>query len=251
MFGQIIKTALTAGALASVFLFAAHMVKTSPLIVHAEVYEGAGPSHAPETATPAGHAHEAAAPAEGAKAEAEEWGPADGFERSFYTFLADLLTSCGFAFLLVAAIAMSGRNVDWRSGMVWGLCGFAAFFAAPSLGLAPELPGMQAADLHARQIWWVSTVVLTAGGLALLFLSKKGLYMAIGALLILTPHLIGAPAHQVQPGALPAELAAEFVAATMVISGLFWLLLGGLSGHFYGRYASDVDGEIGEAELNG
>ena len=224
MIRRILLSALVAGALASVFVVAAHMVKTTPLILHAEIYENAVSSDV----------HVAAA-ASGETA-TEEWGPADGLERTFYTLLTDLLTSVGFAFLLVGAIALSGREVDWRRGMIWGLCGFAAFSVSPGLGLAPELPGMQAADLQARQIWWVGTVFLTAGGLALLFFAERRAIKAIGIMLIVIPHLIGAPAHEIQPGGVPAELAADFVVATLVISGLFWLLLGGLSGHFYRRF---------------
>jgi cobalt transporter subunit CbtA len=228
MFVRILLTALLAGALAGVFVFAAHMAKTSPLILHAEIYENAGSTHT----------HGATASAKENVSESEEWAPADGIARGAYTLLADLLTSIGFAFVLVGAIALSGRDVDWRSGMVWGLCGFAAFFASPSLGLAPELPGMQAADLQARQIWWISAVALTAGGLALIFFANLKPIKAVGLLLIVAPHLIGAPPHEIHPGGVPAELAAEFVAATLVVSGLFWLLLGGLTGHFYRRFAS-------------
>jgi cobalt transporter subunit CbtA len=228
MFVRILLTALIAGVLAGMFIFAAHMAQTSPLILHAEIYENAGSSDA----------HGSTTPSTEATSEAEEWGPTDGIERSAYTLLADMLTSIGFAFVLVGAIALSGRDVDWHRGMIWGLCGFAVFFAGPSLGLAPELPGMQAADLQARQIWWISTVVLTAGGLAILFFANLKMVKLAGLLLIITPHLIGAPAHEIHPGGVPAELAAEFVAATLVISGLFWLLLGGLTGHFYRRFAS-------------
>ena len=95
---------------------------------------------------------------------------------------------------------------------------------------------MQAADLQARQIWWIGTVSLTAGGLALLFFADRRATKAIGIMLIVIPHLIGAPVHEIQPGSLPAELAAEFVAVTLVVTGLFWLLLGGLTGHFYRRF---------------
>jgi cobalt transporter subunit CbtA len=142
MFIRILMTALVAGALAGVFIFAAHMVKTTPLILHAEIYENAG---SPE-------AHEAAAPTGETKSETEEWAPGDGFERGAYTLLTDLLASFGFAFVLVGAIALSGRDVDWRRGLIWGLCGFAVFYVSSSLGLSPELPGMQAADLQTRQI---------------------------------------------------------------------------------------------------
>ncbi len=226
MFSRILLTALVAGALAGVFSFAAHMVKTTPLILHAEIYENAGSSDA----------HEAAAPAGETTSETEEWAPENGFERGAYTLLADLLTSIGFAFVLVGAIALSGREVDWRRGMIWGLCGFAVFYVSPSLGLAPELPGMQAADLQARQIWGIGTVSLTAGGLVLLFFANRRAINAIGIMLIVIPHLIGAPAHEIQLGGVPAELAAEFVAATLIVTGLFWLLLGGLTGHFYRRF---------------
>ncbi len=233
MFNQILKTALTAGVLASIFLFAAHIAKTTPLILQAEVYENAGPSSSAHTHS---HDHQAAAPAAEAQPEPEEWTPEEGFERSAYTFLADLLVSCGFAFVLAGAIALSGRDIDWQSGMIWGLCGFAAFFAGPSFGLAPELPGMQSADLQARQIWWLGTVIVTAGGLALIFFGPSRAMTAIGALLIVLPHVIGAPAHDFKPGGVPAELAAEFVAVTSVITCLFWLLLGGLTGYFYPRF---------------
>ena len=110
MFVRILLTALLAGALAGVFVFAAHMAKTSPLILHAEIYENAGSTHT----------HGATASAKENVSESEEWAPADGIERGAYTLLADLLTSIGFAFVLVGAIALSGRDVDWRSGMVWG-----------------------------------------------------------------------------------------------------------------------------------
>ena len=237
MFSRVLMTALAAGALAGVFLFAGHMAKTTPLILQAEVYEDAGPSHAHETNAPS-HSHAPAAPEAGAKPETEEWGPADGFERSAYTLLVDVVTAIGFAFLLVGAIVMSGRDINWRSGLIWGLCGYAAFFAAPSFGLAPELPGMQAAELEARQIWWIGTALATAGGLAFIFFGPSRAMTAIGALLIVLPHLIGAPAHDIQPGGVPAELAAEFAIATSVITGLFWLLLGGLTGYFYQRFES-------------
>lgn len=235
MFSRVLMTALAAGVVAGVFLFAAHMVKTTPLILHAEVYENAAPAETAHATTPA---TEDTAPAAEAKAEPEEWGPDDGFERSAYTLLADLLAAIGFAFLLVGAITMSGRDIGWRSGLVWGLCGYAAFFVNPSFGLAPELPGMQAAELQARQIWWIGTAIATAGGLALIFFGQKRALTAIGALLIVLPHLIGAPAHEIRPGGVPAELAAEFAIATSVITGLFWLLLGGMTGYFYKKFES-------------
>ena len=92
MFGRIFLTALAAGVLSGIFIWGAHSIKTTPLILAAEVYENQGraageglhqvlPSAHAATATPA--------------AEEEEWGPADGFERNAYTLLSDVLAVVG------------------------------------------------------------------------------------------------------------------------------------------------------------
>ncbi len=210
MFGRIVLTAVLAGLVAGVFLWGAHMVKTTPLILAAEVYENAGPTSA----------------------------SGQGFERAANTLLIDVLGGIGFAFLLTGAVALVGRPVDWRRGVAWGLGGFAAFFAAPSLGLPPELPGMQAADLAARQAWWLATAAATAIGLALAAFSPRPWMKALAVALIVLPHLIGAPSvvHGSGSAGVPAELASEFAIATMVVTALFWMVLGGLTGYFYSRF---------------
>lgn len=213
MFIRIVLTALAAGFAAGVFLWVGHMIETTPLILAAEVYETGA---------------------------ALETAPGGGFKRAVLTLLADVLTSIGFAFLLTGVVSLLGRDVDWRQGIVWGLCGFAAFFAAPSLGLAPELPGMQAADLGARQVWWLASAVATAVGLGLLILSTGTHIKVLGAVLIILPHVIGAPSHGIAygeaAGRVPAELASEFAIAVFVVTGLFWIVLGGLVGYFYNRF---------------
>ena len=123
MFGRIFLTALAAGLLSGIFIWGAHSIKITPLILAAEVYENAP---APATADGPGQLQQEAAGQGGG-----EWAPADGFERSAFTLLTDVLTSIGFAFLLVGAITLSGREVDWRRGVVWGLAGFAAFDGRP------------------------------------------------------------------------------------------------------------------------
>jgi cobalt transporter subunit CbtA len=219
MFGRIVLTAVLAGLVAGVFLWGAHMVKTTPLILAAEVYENAATT----------------------SAEAPVGGPqSQGFERAANTLLADVLAGVGFAFLLTGAVALAGRPIDWRRGVAWGLGGYAVFFAAPSLGLPPELPGMQAADLVARQAWWLAAAAATAIGLGLAAFSARSWMKVLAAVLIVLPHLIGAPSVAHGPGGgvggVPAELASEFAIATMVVTGLFWMVLGGLTGYFYGRF---------------
>jgi cobalt transporter subunit CbtA len=236
MFGRIIRTALLAGAVAGLFAWALQMVKTTPLILKAEAYEemaekakAEAAAKTPATTPPAAaHAHGAAS--------AKEWEPAEGFERNAFTLLSSLITAIGFAFMLTGAIAMSGRAVDWRQGILWGLAGYAAFYVAPSLGLPPEVPGMAATDLVKRQIWWFGTAAATTAGLALIFFAPTTAWKAVAVALILVPHVIGAPAHEPEPGPLPAALAAEFAVASLVTVGLFWMALGGLTGYFYRRF---------------
>jgi len=223
MSARIILTAVFAGLIAGLFAWGGHMAKTTPLILAAEVYENAAPA-APQ------HSHAPAVP------EPQQWEPAEGLQRNLFTLLADIVTGIGFAFMLTGAIALSGRTVDARLGMAWGLAGFAVFFAAPSLGLAPELPGMQAASLGARQAWWLATAAATAAAIAVIAFQPRPVIKALGVALLALPHVVGAPHHDAVPGALPAELAAEFAAATLVMTGLFWLVLGGLTGYFYRRF---------------
>ena len=217
MLTRIVVSALLAGLVAGVVSFGANMWKITPIILHAEVFEH---TESPGVKT----------------AEDEVWAPEDGFERNAYTFLAGLVTTIGFAFLLVGAIALSGREVDWKKGLLWGLCAFGAFFAWPGLGLAPEPPGLVAANLAERQIWWLGTAVSAAAALALLFLVRGALWKIAGVLLLAIPHILGAPGVEVEAGRVPAELAGEFATASMVLTGIMFLVLGAMSGHFYRKF---------------
>ena len=221
MFRRILFTAVLGGLAAGILLTGIQAFKVLPLIVEAEVYEVA---------------------AAGDEA-AEAWAPVDGLERISYTLLANTLSGIGFALLLGAAFALRGRG-DWREGLLWGLGGFAAFSLAPALGLPPELPGMTAAELDARQLWWLVTVSATAGGLSLLAFAPKIALKALGVAIIVVPHAIGAPHPEiVEAGTVPAELAAAFVSATLVANLLFWLTIGGVSGYAFGRL-SPVDAAL-------
>lgn len=229
MLTRIVQSALLAGALAGLLVFAGHMWKTTPLIIHAEVYETAKP------AAPA-HSHDHATPAAEAHDHGEGWAPEDGLQRSAFTLLSDVITGVGFAFLLIGAMVLSGREAGWKGGMVWGLCGYAAFYLSPAFGLSPELPGMLAADLIERQAWWLGTAAATAVALALLFFAESPLWKFAGALLVVAPHIVGAPHPPIEPGGVPAELAAQFAVATLIVTGLFWLALGAFSGYFLKRF---------------
>jgi len=227
-FRQLFFTALCAGLLAGVFATIVHQIGTVPIILKAEVYEEA----AQHAAAPA-HSHPDPAKKEPA---AEAWSPADGVERTAYTLLADLLTGTAFALLLVAGLAVRGREIGWREGLFWGMAGFAAFTVAPGLGLPPEIPGSETAPLLSRQLWWLATAAATAGGLALLAFARRPMLLLLAVILIVAPHLVGAPQPAEHASAAPASLARQFVVAATVTSFLFWLVLGAASGYFYRRF---------------
>ncbi len=244
MIGRILLAATVAGVIAGVFISAAQMFKVVPLIYAAEAYEAPAPATAPAPSSPAPaaaptHSH---IPQPGGQPAAHDhshaatdWLPEDGFERIAFTTLSNIVIGAGFGLLLAAGMTIRGRVTDWRQGLVWGAAGYLAFSLLPALGLPPELPGMAAADLVGRQAWWVMTAATTAGGLAFIAFGSTWAWRGIGALLILMPHVVGAPHTHDYGGLVPAELAAQFVSATLVTAGLFWLVLGGLTGHFVGR----------------
>ncbi|HET6159030.1 MAG TPA: CbtA family protein [Dongiaceae bacterium] len=241
MFGYLrlfLTVALLAGLGAGLVNWGAHMVGTTPLILQAEVYEKAGEA---EVAAPA--ATEAEATDEHHH-DAEAWEPADGWERNLFTLGADIVTGVGFAFLLTAAIVVLGKGADWRRGILWGLAGFACFTLAPSLGLPPELPGTEAAPLVARQLWWIGTVIATAGGLFAAARLRNVYGYAIAVVLIAAPHIIGAPQPEFAGGLAPEGLEHKFVLIAIATSLVFWLVLGVLTGAFFKRYANEA-GAVG------
>lgn len=227
MIGRIFLAALAAGLLAGIFVSGAQMLKVVPLIHMAEQYEG-------ETPAPAAHSHDNST-TDGHHHHADAWAPEDGFERAAYTVLTNILVGVGYGLLLAAGMALRGQLVGWRNGIVWGGCGYLAFSFLPALGLPPELPGMAAGDLGGRQIWWLMTAAASVGGIALILLSSKWAFRVLGAALLIIPHFVGAPHPHEFGGGVPAELAAQYVTASLVTTGLFWILLGALVGQFIDR----------------
>jgi cobalt transporter subunit CbtA len=204
-FRRLVAASLLAGILAGLLLSILQHYQTLPLILAAERFEMFDP----------GHVH--------------DWQPEDGWQRNLLTVLFNGLTGFGFALLLTAAMYWRGAS-GYLRGLGWGVAGYLVFFAAPSLGLPPELPGTDNAALHSRQIWWLFTAAATAAGLCGLFLSKNRLLQIGSVLLIASPHLTGAPHPDVIHALAPEALQQRFVLMSAVSNGLFWLALGSLSG---------------------
>jgi cobalt transporter subunit CbtA len=210
VFRRILATALLAGFVAGIVLSVVQQAWVSPLILQAEIYEAAGAE---------AHAH------------SQTWGQEYGVERILYSVLANVLNGVGFALLLGAAITLSGRAVEWRNGLLWGLAGFIVFGVAPALGLPPYPPGVDAGELVSRQAWWLGTAAATALSLWLLVLTKQRSLKALGVLALVAPHVIGAPTVDVHSGPVPPQLINEFSAASLIATGVFWLVLGAMSGY--------------------
>jgi cobalt transporter subunit CbtA len=212
MFRRVFFAAILAGIAGGLVVSAVQHFRVTPYIVAAEVFEK--------------ESHHPAGPSAASAAETEAWSPAEGFERTAYTVLANVVVSIAFALALAGASLLLSLPITLANGALWGLCGFLAFSLAPSAGLPPELPGMPAADLWTRQMWWWFAAAMTAGGLAIIARHKGSAYLAIAAILIALPHLIGAPSPPSHETSLPAHLASGFVANALATTAVFWVVLG-------------------------
>ncbi|HDS1819750.1 TPA: CbtA family protein [Pseudomonas putida] len=223
MITRIARTAGFSGLLAALLLTLLQSFWVAPLILEAETYE---------SAAPAAEHHEHGA---GAHEHSEEaWSPEDGWQRILSTTGGNLVVAVGFALILVALYSLrEPKRVG--TGALWGLAGFAVFCLAPTLGLPPELPGTAAADLGQRQAWWVGTASATALGLALLVFARHWLLKALGAVLLVLPHVFGAPQPEVHQSLAPEALEAQFKIASWLTNAAFWVALGLLSAWLYRR----------------
>lgn len=229
LFQRVFFAAVLAGLAAGLVMSAVQQWRVAPLILAAEEYETA----APEVA----HSHEAAAPAHDHAHDDDVWAPQDGAERIFYTGLANVLGSIGFALVLAAVSVLAGIEITAKNGVIWGLAGFLCLQLAPAFGLPPELPGMPAADLGVRQAWWVATAIATGAGLLAIAKLRNWTGIALAAVLILAPHVWGAPAAPHEPSAVPAHLATAFAASSLFAGAVFWLIVGPLLGWLSERFA--------------
>ena len=238
LFRRLFLCALFVGVLVGLFDSAVQRWQVVPLIFAAEVFESA------RDAPVAEHAHAAGAGAH--RHDASAWEPQAGFERTAYTVLANVLNATGLALLLLPLVAFvhrqraglampKSRSALVGQGLLWGAAVWLCLFGLPALGQPPVLPGMQAAPLQARQLWWALTAVSSAGGLALLCFVPS-LWRVLGMALLALPFAVGAP--RVEGSAFSAmgaevapqmqALASQFVVATSVASALQYLLLGAL-----------------------
>ncbi len=155
-------------------------------------------------------------------------------ERQLFTLLANVLSGISFSLLLASAIILS-RQTGWRKGLLWGLGGYLSFFVAPSLGLSPKLPGTHGAPIDHQQVWWIATVTATVIGLCLMVFSRHVLLKMLGLILVVLPHIIGAPQPEQVYSAAPEQMRHDFIVASALANAGFWIILGFLSGYLLHR----------------
>ncbi|MGU3666830.1 CbtA family protein [Methylobacterium sp. A49B] len=220
---RLLSAALAAGFIAAAVVSGLELTLTSPLILAAERYEHAEPSHQASKALPivlAHGGHEHATPEA-----APEWQPAEGLPRMAFTALATLVGGVGYALLLGAVMLACGREPTPPTCLAFAIAGFASVALAPGLGLPPELPGSEAAPLAARQAWWVMTAAATGMGLYLIAIRRSLIAILGGLVLLIAPHVAGAPQPPTGASELPAALAAQFAARSLAISFVFWVMI--------------------------
>lgn len=223
MIVRLVSAALVAGFLAAVVSTGLQLALTSPLILKAETYEGqaAVPQaraalFVPVHGDPHGEGH----------GSAEHWQPAPGLARMAFTGLATLVGGIGYALLLGAAMLGLRREPTPQSGLALGIAGFVCVSLAPAVGLPPELPGMGAAALELRQLWWLMAAIGTALGLYMIAMRRTAPAIAAGLVLIVAPHVAGAPLVAEPDSRLPAAYAAQFAARSLAIGFVFWAVIG-------------------------
>jgi cobalt transporter subunit CbtA len=247
MIGRVLLAALLAGIAAGLVMSALQAWKVTPLIIAAEaVFEGNGTSadgNSADDTSADGHAHEgeAAKKAEGSELKSPEaeihshdpgaaWMPHNGFQRTTATILSNIIAGVAFSLILTGVVIFTGIEISTGSGAILGLLGFCVFSLAPAFGLPPNLPGVPAAELFERQVWWWATVAATGLGIWMIARLDMVALKILGAAIILLPHVIGAPQPEDVGTEISARLAAQFSANSLVTSALFWAVLGALLG---------------------
>jgi len=247
MIGRYVLAALVAGLLAGGVLTVLQNFRLTPLIQAAEVYEKtddvkkeAAGQAAGETAAPACKETMPGmkmCPDDGGT----EWEPAPGLERIGLTGVASLLAGGGFAAILAGLSLLLNVPITRANGWVWGLSGYLAVHVATGAGLAPEIPGMPVADLLARQIWWVGTIIATGAAIYCFAIRKEYWALALGVVLLALPHIIGAPVAPEGETSVPPGLAADFAANALACAAVFWLVMGWLLGRILPSFAQKLE----------
>ena len=219
MFLRILTIALFAGFIAGVISAVMQMIFLQPILLHAELYEAGNLTHFGNSMVSGSHLI-----------------PTFDFQRNALNVLFSALIYTGYALILTSLFAYASSlnlKIDNVRAILFGICGFVTVQLSPAFGLPPELPGVAAAELIPRQIWWFFCVISTGLGLWIIAFGGNLIFIMVGVILILLPHIIGAPQPLMFIGPTPPELASHFASRALTIGLVTWSCLGISIGYFW------------------
>ena len=222
MFQKIVVSALIAGFGAGIVHALLQFVFIQPLLIHAELFE--------------------LGPLPGLDAVTVPHGVFDPLREALNVVFA-VLVYTGYALVLLAVMSFAeerGHTITARNGLIWGIAGFVTMHLAPAFGLAPDMPGLNAAPVEPRQVWWFGTAAATGIGLWLIAFGRNWAMWGAAIILIAAPHIIGAPLPLMLSNIAPPELAANFAARTLGLALVVWTTLGLLLGAVWNSKFSEV-----------
>jgi len=223
---NLILSALMVGILSGLGYGLFQQLQINPIIYAAEAFEVVEP------AGDDGHSHD----------HSEAWAPADGMPRIISTLVANISIAFALALIMISLMALHNQKsqkpkISTFNGIIWGIAALYSLFAAPALlGLHPEVPGTNAANLENRQMWWLFCTLASASGIAIAYYGTK-FYKLAGVILIALPHVIGAPMPSehgfanTAPAAVQAlsELTGQFYLMTSIGMVILFVMMGALS----------------------
>lgn len=249
IFQRLIWASLAVALAVGIVQTGVQRLQAVPIILAAEVFEDQKVEAPATEAAPSDHAgHEGHAMAEAA----EEWAPADGVERTLWTFVANVLHAFSMALLVFAVMGVAQwRGTTLRAlplALVTAAAGWLVFHFWPSIGLHAEIPGMDAARLGSRQGWWTLAAVSAAAACAVAAGLRSHARWLIAAALLALPYIVGAPhitadplaGFQGEAQAVLRDLGAQFVWATTWVSIAFWACMGLATGLAFQRWLQPV-----------
>lgn len=180
---------------------------------------------------------------------AKVWEPVNGAERIAWTWVANALHAFSMALLVFAVMGVwRYRRGTTLTAMQLSGCvaaaGWLSFHLWPTLGLPAEVPGMDAAPLHDRQLWWILAAGSAGVACALVGFAKGAWRWLAAVVLLALPFALGVPHLQVDdlagfnPTAHEAlgQLAQKFGWATTWVALSFWSTMGFACGLAFQRW---------------
>ncbi|MDR6213554.1 CbtA family protein [Paracidovorax wautersii] len=259
LFQRLLWAALAAALLVGSVQTGVHQRWAVPIILAAETFEDqkaepAAAAPVPEAAQPGHSAHAAHAPAQAAAAAAdapapEPWSPSDGAERTFWTWVANVLHALSMALLVLAVMGVwvwqrGAARSPLRLAAAVAAAGWLSLYQWPALGLPAEIPGMDAARLGSRQGWWLMAAGSAAAACAVLAFGRRAWRFTLAAVLLAAPFVWGAPHITADPlagfsGEAHRQLQAldaRFLQATAWIAATFWACMALACAVVFGRW---------------